>query len=482
MDPARPGNSKKLLTLQQAAQSLAVSIDVLLSWNEHNILKPTITQTGEIGYSQEQINHFLAIRQSLQNSNASHEETESLNNQTNISPTSIGPEVNKTSFYANSNPFSSRIAILLSSITVLILITLFSQQNKLKLLLSDFSLASNKETGVSSVEKVLGSQTSKLPISKSNASASPIRLVSKTDSNKKLSENKTTIENRLATTAAIFGKKVVKSSTANSQADQTPVAIPLFGQNEKTQNVSGKVDIISYSEVSNFASSTSCPSCTTSKNTENDLVFDNTGNIKDNKGENANANLLATTFGTTGMVQGSTSFKQPAGLNALLGFFTLSLLSFFFVYKKQFAYFMKKPGATEEKIPNLINNSENQKILEVDQKTDGMVVLYFKGKEFKISKPELDSESDQFINRLMELTQLNAKEIDYDTLKDEKVRFNTPLSRLVTRLGFVGIKRDLFFPRTSKNKVLFRKYITEQDLISMNLTTDQISSGFANFS
>jgi hypothetical protein len=78
----------------------------------------------------------------------------------------------------------------------------------------------------------------------------------------------------------------------------------------------------------------------------------------------------------------------------------------------------------------------------------------------------------------MKLAAPGVKEIDYDTLGDEEVRFNASLSKLVTRLGFVGIKRDLFFPRTSKNRVLFRRYITQEDLTSMNLTADQILNEF----
>jgi hypothetical protein len=80
----------------------------------------------------------------------------------------------------------------------------------------------------------------------------------------------------------------------------------------------------------------------------------------------------------------------------------------------------------------------------------------------------------------MGLVRDNVKEIDYDSYNDTEIRLNAPLSKLVTRLGFVGIKRDLFFPRTSKNRVLFRKYLTEKDLTSMNLTTEQISSEFLN--
>src|SRR6185312_12748035 len=62
MDSARPGDPQKFLSLKQAALKLAVSVDVLLKWNEQNILKPTITPTGEVGYTEDQINHFIAIR------------------------------------------------------------------------------------------------------------------------------------------------------------------------------------------------------------------------------------------------------------------------------------------------------------------------------------------------------------------------------------------------------------------------------------
>jgi hypothetical protein len=78
----------------------------------------------------------------------------------------------------------------------------------------------------------------------------------------------------------------------------------------------------------------------------------------------------------------------------------------------------------------------------------------------------------------MGLVTPDVKEIDYDAIKDREIRLSAPLSKLVTRLGFVGIKRDLFFPRTSKNRVLFRRYLTQKDLTSMNLSIGQISGEF----
>src|SRR5882757_7688286 len=67
MDSPRPGNPTKLFTIQEAAKKLAVSVDVLLEWNEAHILKPTITPTGEIGYTEDQLNKFLQIQGTLLN-------------------------------------------------------------------------------------------------------------------------------------------------------------------------------------------------------------------------------------------------------------------------------------------------------------------------------------------------------------------------------------------------------------------------------
>lgn len=71
MDSAHP-DKIKLLTLNEAAKKLAVSVEVLLKWNEHNILKPTITLQGEIGYTQNQLDQFLAIRQVIQDTGTMH--------------------------------------------------------------------------------------------------------------------------------------------------------------------------------------------------------------------------------------------------------------------------------------------------------------------------------------------------------------------------------------------------------------------------
>ncbi len=154
----------------------------------------------------------------------------------------------------------------------------------------------------------------------------------------------------------------------------------------------------------------------------------------------------------------------------------------FLYYKKQLAYNSLGQGVLEDKLVSSTSDFYplDQKVLEINQKTDGTVVLNLLSDEIKISKPELGSESDQFIERLLSFTSNNIKEVNYDLLNDKEIKLNAPLSKLVTRLGFVGLKRDLFFPRTSKNSVLFRKYLTETDLISMGLTLERVVKELSN--
>lgn len=197
--------------------------------------------------------------------------------------------------------------------------------------------------------------------------------------------------------------------------------------------------------------------------------------------------ILDPSKGFIGVVVSGYSLKQTtADLKNQLIFLTISgvvvivfiLLLMTFVFQRQLAYFITKPKEILMGSSGKKNAVASQKILEVDQKMDGSVVVTFQGKGYKISKPEFDSESDQLIGRLMDL-EPDAKEIDFDCMKDQEIKLTTPLSRIATRLGFKGMVRDLFFPRTSKQSVLFRRYLTQEDLINMNLTSDAIASELA---
>ena len=137
MNTAQSHNSEKLLTLKEASVDLGVSIETLLSWNEHNILKPTITVQGEIGYTKTQLNQFVTIRHSFQEA---------------VSPKHAG----KTNL---PRVFSS-VAVVVVCLTIAAL-TVPDQDKKITQPFSD---------------RILGVQTSKFNLSEQIIAALPIHL------------------------------------------------------------------------------------------------------------------------------------------------------------------------------------------------------------------------------------------------------------------------------------------------------------------
>jgi hypothetical protein len=190
-------------------------------------------------------------------------------------------------------------------------------------------------------------------------------------------------------------------------------------------------------------------------------------------------NLIGVVISGYSLKQVNTDLRNQLIFLTISGLTIIIIISILmiFVFQRQLVHLVRKPQEfiTEESKNNQ-NKILSRKILEVNQKMDGTVTIHFQGKEYKASKPELYSDSDQFIERLMELTQSDLKEIEYDILKDSKISLSTPLSKIVTRLGFVGLKRKLFFPRTSKQRVLFRRFLTQEDLDNMGLTNEEIAS------
>jgi hypothetical protein len=425
MDLSSSSNQRKLLTLKQAAQELEVSIDDLLQWNEFNILKPTITLSGEVGYTQEQIDKFSTINK--------HKIT--VNSEVNRIALQVSPQVNDSfvdskdlhsepevsKFLQNNDKFFSAKLIFPFLTIAVLLIIVATQQGK------QISLG-----GANEIKTASTLQTNTL---NSSESASPLVRIR----------------------AGIF------SNSNGNEAPFTP-AKPAENADIKIQTGNmGNISNISYSEIANFPKNTD-----TAGN-----LFDKKGNIK---GEAAGSSVLGMAIGAVGGAQNGNLLRPAADSNILLTILALGLLYVIFILRKQLIY-SAKLSANVVMPRNFLDNIE-KKVLEVNQKTDGTVALYFQGREYKLCKPDLDSESDQFIERLMELAAPGVKEIDYDSVNDEEISFNASLSKLVTRLGFVGIKRDLFFPRTSKSRVLFRRYITEQDLISMNLTDSDFKQIF----
>lgn len=365
MDTSRPSNHQQLYTLNEAAQKLGVSIDTLLTWNEYNILKPTITYTGQVAYAQEQVNQFLAIRQLSQNTQV---------------PNQPEPE-NKT-----------------FSLTPFLFIT----------------------AGVATLVVAILTRPIKFDLQPTETAA-------------------------------------LESATPTPLAQLNPSPDSGLAEN----------NIITYGQSTNFDPAKENP----------DSVIDSDGNIK---GETSNTDVLAAAIGANGSAQNYSAAKPPFDPVILLPFLAIGLLSLPFIFKKKPAYSAQSSLEPVQVSVLPDTASQEQKIIEVNQKTDGTVVLCFGTREYKVSKPELDSESDRFIERLMGLAAPENKEIQYDSFEDPDIKFSAPLSKLVTRLGFVGTIRDLFFPRTSKNRVLFRRYITNRDLASMHLTPNQVENVFSS--
>ncbi len=494
MDSARPGNPPIFLTLKQAAQSLAVSVDVLLTWNENNILKPTVTPDGEVGYTKQQIDQFLAIRNSNQislrenfiqsSSNFSQPPTPQFekivqenNYDSHNQSANNFAQVNNYNFYTtpienskNNKSFFSTIGIFtgISIFIVIVFVILFSQENKLNEIRSENKTAKIENGKIIAQNSNLEKTDLTNPESKKNTNNENL-----TNEGDQFSKNKSTALNNA------FEEKEVSASAQKNDQDKLAVLKSILGTNSSEDIKSGlrqDADVNTYAQKANFNTSSSCPDCDTES-----TVFDTEGNIKVSKEESEENKLLATSMSMGGFNQTQSLVKQTSSSVTLISFIILGLFSLYVLYsgKKQlFPY-----SSTSENLSlQTIHQSQIQtkilpRLMEIHQKTDGTVALFLQGKEFKISKPELDSESDKFIERLMQLTSNNVKEIEYDAQIDN-LNINTPLSKLVTRLGFVGIKRELFFPRTSKTQVYFRKYLTAEDLMGMNLTIDDVKAGF----
>ncbi len=465
MDISRPNNLQKLVTLQEAAQKLGVSVPVLLQWNEYNILKPTITTSGTVGYTEAQLDQFLRIQQSLQANKA----ISPLPHPTFFQPTRVDAEpttiasnkLPEDSFMAQKHTkASTRFFAPMIAIVVVLAVGFLTQQGQFKSILNQYQ----KSYQANSTQPRDGEKTSTLDFTSPFKGALTTQPKSDGTLSKESQNTDASVFAAKPTNIPVIQKshiaiisnpqnKVLSASTAATiTALQAQKGLSSHEQNTILP------DGTRTSDASTFAT-------TITRNTSpqgSNSPFDSTGNIT------GKTNTLATILGSEGLIGEHNSFQQ-SGTNSRNQFILVAMCTL-----GLFLYFMRTPKKALISASLPIQNNPLQKILEIDQKMDGTVVLYFQGKDYKISKPELHSDSDQFIERLMELSQPGSKEIEYDNFKDEQIKLNTPLSRLVTRLGFVGIKRDLFFPRTSKHNVLFRKYITQQDLTAMHLTADQI--------
>jgi hypothetical protein len=456
MIPAQKFSSDKFLSLSEASEMLQVSVETLLEWNDSNILKPTITQDGKVGYRQGQIDKFLSIQQlsltTITNSQsaqanifATHPNTvftENITVNTNIPHDSSPVDSNTLPRNNSQKNKSTSFALTWSSIvlSISLLVIMFTQQISPSFI-SDDTLLTNTD--------VL-SNPSNIDLTNSNDPSI------------------------LSSAHTVYND--TQSSSKEIASEDRSSAIRFLGLNPKIASLLDKVETngTKYSLPANF---TSRPNTTAFLEQNTSDSSENKGN---NKGEIAANDLFTSAFGSPDISQNKGLAKQVINPSILLAFLTLGFLSLVLVLKIQPAYTQSKPNISTNNETDITKNINGQKIIEIDQKTDGTIVLYFQNDEYKVSKPELSSESDQFIERLLSFANRDVKEINYDISKDASLSLNAPLSKLVTRLGFVGLKRELFFPRTSKNSVLFRRYITSNDLQAMGVNANKITEELTN--
>lgn len=469
MGSARLKAFSDFYSLRQAAEILAVSIDTLIEWNDNNILKPTITQDGLVGYKEEQIEKFLEIRKLIQNPSPVDEQltnpfAQSVSELQKISLTNNNPNQKRadkipskteTAKLHYSTKDKSRPIILLSIFSVIAILLLagisFQQDNKSLLPYNDNSVLQNKPVNL---ENISTQQISQVGLQESTKADThkPIEYVNISNN---LNNINTSNEN-LSALHSIIKKEATTTVASDSQMLIVPQSDTTIG--------------IEYSLLNPVTYGTNYNSAA------NRASRPNLNNI----GTQTPSDFLALDLSLGEVFQNNESTNQKSPSTFVIGLYILSIISLLFISNKSPAFLALKTN-TNGAVPSAhINNAHNQKILEINQKTDGTVVIFFQSNEYKISKPELNSESDQFIERLLDFAPGNVKEVNYDITEDEKIKLNAPLSKLVTRLGFVGLKRELFFPRTSKNVVLFRKYLTEDDLASMSLTRDKILNELSN--
>ena len=486
MKPALAKNNEAFVPLKQAALMLGVSVDMLLEWNSSNILKPIITQDGKVGYTKDQLNKFISIQQSIQKNNNTNlegqkqpaevhdqntiidRELKQFDKQVSINDKDKNDDHNDT-LYVNggaarafkSNKTKLRQPFFISSfLLILIILTLVSvaQQN------SPGQSSDLHEVGAVSESEIRGIGLS--------GSSTPTRRASiqgdfRHEENLKVA-GLTTPNNEVTTHFWLI--ETDPGTSSDEHSDQlVPMPIDLLvNEFNETNGTNVKMAGIDQS-INNVLASR--PNLTSNSSSIKSLFDENSKIAEGTIAENA----LATTLGIS--PQSSQFSNQSKGLHILLASIPVIMLWILYISNKRFAYATPSSGAPMT--PNPANNVHRKKVFEIDQKTDGAVVLIFEGNEYKISKPEFNSETDRFIERLIKLTE-DVNKIRYDILKDDALNLNAPLSKLVTRLGFVGMKRDLFFPRTSKSKVLFRRHITEQDLNSMDIDANQIIKEFIN--
>ena len=341
----KPDKSNQTLTLRESAEILGVTSETLLKWNENDILKAGISANGEIEYSKDQIDQFLQIndrKQSKTNRERSLQENSHRNKTSNSGILGKLLEWLGYKFYEDEyikdylksqvresltytvHPPTKRAVSISFTVILILSISLFTQQHRVKTLIESFQKTSlNPESS----SKVLAAETSRLVLSGTVIFQTPI--IGKEDSN---FEKDLFVGGEGIFTGNITAPNIVYSVRGGDHVNiteeetQSPIInVDLSGTVSTIQGQSGditllpgtdiSIDGLTINDISTLTSVSSrghCDGCITDADVVNTITIDAGGQIA---GEAIKSGLVSPTVGGTGLgtyIQGDMLYSSEA--------------------------------------------------------------------------------------------------------------------------------------------------------------------------
>ncbi len=342
----RSKKNKKLLSLQEASEILGVLPEVLINWNEHQILKATITESGEIGYSKEQLSKFQTITSSPQEevaispsqpaTSVKLPEAEIASPSSIVSAFSLKTLIGRIlhwigiGFYEDefikeylksqvkeslSLQFrmpSKNVALVLISIATVLLTAGLTQQNRIRFLVNEFQNNSKDAQAVRKAQEVLAANASKIKLTGNIIFTLPVNSKQDTTIDKNLR-----VGGQSVFVGNITAPNVIYSITAGdniilSGDEQSPTISADLSQTISTfQGQTGDITLeegsdisIDGLEISNTSTLTTvvargtCSTCITDSAVANNLTIEEGGSVSGTAIKNG---LVGTTVGGTGL-------------------------------------------------------------------------------------------------------------------------------------------------------------------------------------
>lgn len=346
MIPTRPGkSSKKLYSIQEASEKIGVSVETLLKWNKIQILKPTITDAGQVAYTEDQITQFLEIQSNLQETGIGPEKITSVSDDAGRASSELysvssqdfpsGSSYKKILFWLGGNfrndEFSQEYAQsrnknpeklghsrqnikILSGMIILIILLLslgaFTQESRIKFYLQKSNEKFEKQ--IKSNGSVLQAQTSNLKLSGKVIITLPLEVKNKVDIEDNLNVGgegvfigNLTAPNILYGVQAGTGIEITNQESQNPTISVTGIVSSLQGQRGDVELQPGTdiaIDGTVISNISTFASiverSSDCDNCIEDEFVADDLTIDSSGNIS---GDAIKSGVVSPTVGGTGI-------------------------------------------------------------------------------------------------------------------------------------------------------------------------------------